>query len=139
MDYFHSPTKTSPLFTVNRDKACIEIKGKSTPESSVQLYYPIIDRIREIFTGFKGKVTIEIGLEYFNTSSSKCLFDLLKTVKRMDQIKAEVKWYYEDGDEDMIESGEDFEDILQIPFTYIPVADIAKDIYKHQESSSCNR
>lgn len=129
MDYYKAPTKVSPLFILNRESAKVEIKGKSTPESSIELYYPIIERIKEIFKGFSGTITIDIALEYINTSSSKCLFDLLKTVKRLEGVAVEVNWYHEEGDEDMVETGEDYEDVLDLKFTYIPVADVETGIY----------
>ena len=33
----------------------------------------------------------------------------------------EVKWYYEEDDEDMLEAGEDYEAIIDLPFEMIEV------------------
>ena len=53
-------------------------------------------------------------LEYFNTSSSKCLMDMLKRVEAS-KCDAEVYWYYEEEDEDMEEAGEDYAAIISCP------------------------
>ena len=34
-----------------------------------------------------------------------------------------VRWYHEENDEDMKESGEDYEDIIKIPFEFIEFKD----------------
>jgi len=54
----------------------------------------------------------------FNTSSAKCIYEILKKVKSFDKFgtKIRVNWYYEEYDEDMLECGEDFSDLLSLPF-----------------------
>ena len=114
-------TKTSPYILLDSESKKIELKGKSTPENAVQFYYPIINNIKKLFSEVSGKVVVEVALEYFNTSSSKCLFDMLKVLKTLDNDGRQitVNWYYEEDDEDMIETGEDFEDLLGLTFNYI--------------------
>ena len=51
----------------------------------------------------KDNTTVIFNLEYFNTSSSKCILDLLRkleTLKDTNNI-TEIKWYFDEGDEDM--------------------------------------
>ena len=117
------PTRISPYIMVDSSKGIIELKGKSTPENAIQLYYPVIDKVKELFVDIKGKIQINISLQYFNTSSSKCIFDLLRTIKGMQSSErsVHVNWYYEEDDDDMLETGEDYEDILGLPFSYIPI------------------
>ncbi len=99
----------------------IELKGKSTPENAVQFYYPVINNIKKLFSNVTGTVHVDISLEYFNTSSSKCIFDMLRMLKAMESTdrSIQVNWYYEEDDEDMLETGEDYEDILGMAFKYI--------------------
>ncbi|MDQ3394085.1 MAG: DUF1987 domain-containing protein, partial [Bacteroidota bacterium] len=58
-----------------------------------------------------------VKLEYFNTSSSKCLVEVFRKLEKLHNIGKEIKirWFYEAEDEDMLESGEDFKEILKIP------------------------
>ena len=61
---------------------------------------------------------MHVKLEYFNTSSSKCLMDLLKKIEQC-SCAAVVYWYYEEEDEDMQEAGEDYAAIIQLPFKLV--------------------
>ena len=67
------------------------------------------------------KVDVRIKMEYFNTSSSKCIYDLLKEVKSLENKGKEVvvRWYYDEDDEDMLEAGEDYSDLLDLHFRFI--------------------
>lgn len=60
---------------------------------------------------------LTVRLEYFNTSSSKCLIDIFRKLEQLHYQETTVKvvWYYEDEDEDMKESGEDFRDLVSMP------------------------
>jgi hypothetical protein len=60
-------------------------------------------------------------LEYFNTSSSKCLIDIFRKLESLYLQEQDVVifWYYEEEDEDMKESGEDFKDILKVPIEMV--------------------
>jgi hypothetical protein len=66
-----------------------------------------------------------IYFEYFNTSSSKCLFDLFRKLSLIDQTGRNVviNWHYESWDEDMLESGEDYKDLLSLEFNLIEIED----------------
>jgi len=68
---------------------------------------------------------VNVQLEYFNTSSSKCILDVFKKLEAIHKSGNEViiNWYYEEDDEDMLEAGEDYESIIRIPFKMIEVID----------------
>ena len=62
---------------------------------------------------------MKVCLEYFNTSSSKCLLDIfrrLETINLSGKTKVIVSWFYETDDEDMMEAGEDYQALVKIPF-----------------------
>ena len=65
-------------------------------------------------------------LEYFNTSSSKCILDVFKKLEKLKNTGADVhvNWYFETDDEDMEEAGEDYQAIVDLPFSIIEVAEI---------------
>jgi hypothetical protein len=68
-----------------------------------------------------GSFQANFKMTMFNTSSAKCIYDILKRIKAMSALgtEVEVNWYYEDNDEDMMECGEDFSDLLSMDFKYI--------------------
>ena len=61
---------------------------------------------------------------YFNTASSKMLLDILMKLEDMHKAGKEslVKWYYPEDDEDMKEAGEEYADIVDVPFEQISVS-----------------
>ena len=65
-------------------------------------------------------------LEYFNTSSSKCILDLFKKLEgiRATGNEVTVLWHYEADDEDMLEAGEDYAGIINIPFKMIQIEEV---------------
>jgi hypothetical protein len=66
---------------------------------------------------------VNIQLEYFNTSSSKCILDVFKKLEAIYKSGNEVviNWYYEEDDEDMLEAGEDYQSIIKIPFKMVEI------------------
>jgi hypothetical protein len=54
-------------------------------------------------------------LKYFNTSSSKCLYELLETIVLLDKADKNltITWCFEKDDEDMEETIVLFEDLIK--------------------------
>jgi hypothetical protein len=88
----------------------LKITGRALPEDAIRFFQPLFEWI----SGFTGEnVNVEINLDYFNTSVSKQLLDLFKMIEKNPQIKtAHIKWMYEEGDEEMLESGEIYQELL---------------------------
>ena len=113
----------TPEINFSADSGIIEIKGRSIPENSIEFYKPMIDWLEEYATVPQSKTLVNIQLEYFNTSSSKCILDVFKKLEVISKNGNEVvvNWYYEEDDEDMLEAGEDYQSIIRIPFKMIEI------------------
>jgi len=111
----------TPSVRFDADKGIIEIKGRSIPENSIEFYKPMIEWLEEYSRNPAKRTVVNFQLEYFNTSSSKCILDLFKKLETIHKQNknVNVNWYYEEDDEDMLEAGEDYESIIRIPFTMI--------------------
>jgi hypothetical protein len=114
-------TPKTPYVRFDGDKGIIEIKGRSIPENSIEFYKPLIDWLEEYGNAALDETMVNIQLEYFNTSSSKCILDIFKKLEFIFKKgqRVEVNWYYEEDDEDMFEAGEDYQSIINIPFKMI--------------------
>ncbi len=114
-------TPKTPDVNFDHDKGNLLLKGRSIPENSVEFYKPLVNWLGEYSNNPRAKTVCEIQLEYFNTSSSKCLLDLFKKMESMNKNGCEViiNWYYEEDDEDMLEAGEDYQSIIDVPFKMI--------------------
>lgn len=104
----------------------LELRGRSIPENSVEFYKPLHDWVEAYGQNPSSDTIVDIKLEYFNTSSSKCILDLFKKLEAINGKGTEVtiNWYFEMDDEDMEEAGEDYQAIISIPFQMIEVDEI---------------
>lgn len=111
--------------TINFDMASgtLEIKGRSIPENSIEFYKPLVEHLEKYAAKPQGATNVNIQLEYFNTSSSKCILDVFKKLEGIHKGGSAVviNWYYEQDDEDMLEAGEDYQAIINVPFKMIEV------------------
>jgi len=113
----------TPSIVFDLQSGVLEIKGRSIPENSIEFYKPLVDALDKYSTGAKPSTTVNVQLEYFNTSSSKCILDVFKKLEGIHKGGSAViiNWHYEEDDEDMLEAGEDYQAIINVPFKMVMV------------------
>ena len=111
----------TPTINFDTDKGFLEIKGRSIPENSIEFYKPLVDSLEKYAAKPQGSTNVNIQLEYFNTSSSKCILDVFKKLEAIHKggSPVTINWHYEEDDEDMLEAGEDYQAIINVPFKMI--------------------
>jgi hypothetical protein len=115
-------TAKTPILNFDASKGVFDLKGKSIPENSVGFYKPLFDWLDNYIQSPAPKTTLNIQLDYFNTSSSKCIVDLFKKLEMINKNgkgEAVINWMYDDQDDDMLEAGEDYKSIIKIPFNLV--------------------
>jgi hypothetical protein len=117
------PTRITPLINFDPNQGILELKGRSSPENSIVFYQRLIDALDDFIQSESGELVANFAFEYFNTSSSKCLFDVFKRLSKFsDEGKSlTINWFYEEDDEDMMEAGEDYCDLLDLDFNFIEI------------------
>lgn len=104
----------------------LTMKGRSLLLDGRPFYQPLID-----WVGMLNAETVNftIDFDYFNSSSSKLILELLKIIDSNSRIKTfHVFWYFETDDEDILEIGQIFEERLQK----------ARFIYREHAESVCH-
>ena len=116
-------TPKTPTINFDLSSGVLEIKGRSIPENSIEFYKPLVDALEKYSIGPKSATNVNIQLEYFNTSSSKCILDIFKKLESIHKAGSAVtiNWHYEEDDEDMLEAGEDYQAIINVPFKMVQV------------------
>jgi hypothetical protein len=116
-------TNSTPAVKFGDDGKLV-IKGRSIPEDVTKFYQPLLEWASKLQIN---TMTIEINLEYMNSASSKKMLYLLKLLDANSSIKElTVNWYYERGDEDALEVGQFFEELLlKASFRYNEFAEAA--------------
>jgi hypothetical protein len=103
----------------------LKITGRALPEDATKFFTPMFDWISRFSTE---TINLEINLDYFNTSVSKQLLDFFRLIdKNPDNKTVKVKWLYEDGDDEMLESGEIYKELLpRFEFVFQKYAETAR-------------
>jgi DNA polymerase III delta prime subunit len=111
----------TPNVILDKDNNIFEISGRSLPEDVAAFYEPILDWLDEYSEDPLEKTVFNFKLEYFNTASSKLLLDVLLKLEDMydDGKDILVRWHFPDDDEDMEEAGEEYADIVEVPFEQV--------------------
>jgi len=111
------PTHKTPKVYLDPENNAFEISGRSIPEDSVGFYKPVLDWLDEYAKNPLPRTEFKFELEYFNTASSKNILEILKKLESIYEQGHDVKiiWYYEEDDEDMEETGEDYKALLSVP------------------------
>jgi hypothetical protein len=116
------PTKTSPEILLSPE-GLVQIKGRSIHEN-VSEFYEIVEKWVSEYIRIPAEMTcVDMNLEYFNSASAKVFIHLLEKIKHVSlkNKKYVINWYYEDGDEDILERGEYFSSILDTHFNFIKI------------------
>jgi hypothetical protein len=123
--HLDSSPKT-PLIDFDYESGVLSLRGRSIPENSLEFFKPLNDWLEVYEVNPKDMTTIDVRLEYFNTSSSRCILDLFKRLEKINgsRTKVQVNWYFEKDDRDMEEAGEDYQAIVSLPFSLIQVEEI---------------
>jgi len=111
------PSPKTPKVLFDKENNVMVIEGRSIPENSTEFYKPIYEWLDAYIEDPNPKTSFRFNLAYFNTSSSKCILDILRKLEKLHDSgnDAEVIWCYEEDDEDMMEAGEDYERIVKVP------------------------
>lgn len=116
----------TPTVELDADTGVLLFRGRAIPENTIDFFQPINKWVEQYCQHPQEETTLQIRLEYFNTSSSKCILDLFRKFEMLhrERSKVSVQWFYEAGDEDMEEAGEDYQAIVELPFYMIEVEEI---------------
>jgi hypothetical protein len=117
-----APTKNTPEIFLSPD-GVVRIKGRSIHENVANIFTPIEEWVSEYIRNPAEVTSVDMHLEYFNSASAKVFIHLLQkiTYVTLKHKKYIFNWYYEVGDEDILERGEYFSSILDVPFNFIKI------------------
>ncbi len=113
----------TPYVLLDAKKGIIEITGRSFPEDAVRFYKPILRWIDEYIQSPNKITSLIFKFTYYNTASSKKILELIKKISIVKKTGNElnITWYYDEGEDDMLNSGSDFSSVVEIPFNFVEV------------------
>jgi hypothetical protein len=113
--------KQRPDLHFSPETGILSIAGQSLPENATLLYGPVLEWLEEYAKNPFEKTVLSFKLKYYNTASSKMFFSIIKRLNIIFKGGAdiEIEWHYQSDDEDMLDAGEYFRDLVDIPFRFI--------------------
>ncbi len=110
MNTFEIEATNSTPSVVYKAEGKLIIKGRSFPENVDEFYKSVFDLLEEFNTRV---MIVDIDLEYINSASSKKILYLLKMLDKNPHITdLTIIWRYEEDDEDILESGQIYEEFM---------------------------
>lgn len=111
----------TPEITLNKTTNVFVFKGKSLPENPIFFYKPVLSWLDDYISNPNAETCVDFKFEYFNTSSSKIILDIMK---RLEIIKNSgnnviINWVFKEDDEDMLEAGEIYSERIDVQFNLI--------------------
>ncbi|HEY4786583.1 MAG TPA: DUF1987 domain-containing protein [Bacteroidales bacterium] len=115
----------TPRILLDKDKNIFEISGNSLPEDIIGFYSPVFKWVEEYRQQPNQLTMLKVKLNYFNSSSSKAVLDLIMMVAELvyKGHQVEVEWHYMEMDDDNLQTGKEFQGFAKIPFRFIPYQD----------------
>ena len=115
------PKDTSPKVKFTDADGKMEISGKSFPNDVFSFYKPILEWLNHYSKHPKPITEFSFKLSYFNTATSKIFLDILTILEGIHTEGNEVivNWYYPSYDEDMMEAGEEYSEMVDVHFNHI--------------------
>jgi hypothetical protein len=120
---FREATKSSPEIDFNADTGLLKLSGQSYPENAFKFYEEVFEWLNDYFEFVDGNTVMDINLVYINTSSTKCIMDIMYKVEEVvksGKIVA-INWYYNNRNRNIYECGEELKEDMDINFNLIKV------------------
>ncbi len=116
---------STPAVTFCAETARLRIEGESYPENSLRFYQPLIAWVGQRLALDERPLTLEICLSYLNTSSIKCIMDILDDLEEAHQRgrPVSVNWFYDEENDRALEMAEEFREELTLPFGVVPFSE----------------
>ena len=107
------PTPSSPEVDFKFDDNTLSLRGESYPENAAAFYGDILRQL-EAYLGTRSgqRINVSIALAYFNSSSTKMLFNLVGLLSDAAEAGNDVvlNWYHDEEDDTIFEFGQELKD-----------------------------
>lgn len=119
-NYFKESGNKTPEIDFNKNGS-LKLKGRSIHEDPDEFFLAIIAWVEDYCKSPADSTIVDIELEYFNSGSAKFILVILQllTTQLKDGKKLVINWYYEHGDDDILERGQYYSSLLNKDFVFI--------------------
>jgi hypothetical protein len=115
-------TASSPRVRSDAEAGFLELAGESYPENSFEFFQPILEWVADFLARDDRPLRVELRLTYLNTSSIKCMMDLLDAMEEahLSGRAVSLTWFYDPENDRALDLAEEFREDLGLPFHIVP-------------------
>lgn len=112
------PSKSTLSVNFNAKYGILDLSGSSYPDNSSEFFQPLYNWIEQYIKEVSNPIELNFRINYFNTSSSKCLYKLLSILQKyyQNQGQVSVTWHYNEGDDDILDAFKELVHDLSLPY-----------------------
>jgi hypothetical protein len=116
------PTKSTPRIYFEEATNTLEILGELFPENSFAFFDPVFSWFNSTLPDLTS-FTLKLGIRYMNSSSTKCILDILDMLSDSFEKGCDIKvlWLYEKGNDRALDLAEEFKEDFSFPFEVCPI------------------
>lgn len=113
-------TNQYPEIILDKATGRFDFSGNSLPEDAKSFYEPILNWIDDYIVNSNTITVVRFKMIYYNTPSSKLIFQILKKFEKLFNMGKNVKiiWKYNEEDTDIKEAGNDLAGHIKVPFEF---------------------
>jgi hypothetical protein len=117
-DLNYEATHSTPGIKFEAGEGVLEMYGRSIPENAINVYRPVLDWLEQYMVEPKDETVLNFKIEFFNTSSSKFILQILKKLEQLNRqgFKVTINWFY--NDEDILDLAEDYQELVGMKFNF---------------------
>jgi len=119
-------TDESPGINFDKDLGKFLIFGKSFPEEARRFFDPALLWLEEYVKDPNDETIFEFRLEYYNSATATMILEILYMLERIieyQEKKIKIIWNYLEIDDDMLDTGEEYAEMIKIPFEFKAIQD----------------
>jgi len=108
-------TNTTPYILIDEEKGYIKFEGKSYLEDIIGFFKDINEWLEGYLSAATVNLTFDCAMEYFNSSTTKMLYNMMRMMNKKagNGSKIVVNWIVAEGDDMIIECGEDYQEEME--------------------------
>jgi hypothetical protein len=117
---FIKDTKDTPLVHISSEEGLFEISGSSFAVSVIDFYLPVLKWIENDLKFLDKELNCSFKLDMINSETLKIFTEMFFKLSHHHEAgkKINVKWIFNDDDEDIYEIGILLSEITKVPFTF---------------------
>jgi hypothetical protein len=117
-------TEDTPEINLDPESGVMEFTGISIPENAPIFYKPVIDWLDEYIKSPNKTTDFVFNIKMISSSSSKIFYDIITKIDQLSENKdvcIRVFWYYSIYDDEILEQGHEYKNMLSVFFDLILV------------------